>query len=53
MIPPPDLETIPEGQVSLSDILKSVVNNYNTYNKVALDLRTLQDWVRLQSENNK
>ena len=37
----------------LSTVTKTVVENYNLYNQVALQLKSLQDWVNLQRENNK
>ena len=39
--------------VELSTVTKTVVENYNLYNQVALQLRSLQDWVKQQRENNK
>ena len=39
--------------VELSTVTKTVVENYNLYNQVALQLKSLQDWVKQQRENNK
>lgn len=42
----------PSG-VELSTVTKTVVDNYSLYNQIALQLKTLQEWVFMQSENNK
>lgn len=37
----------------LSTVTKTVVENYNLYNQISLQLKSLQDWVNQQRENNK
>lgn len=39
--------------VELSAVTKTVIENYNLYNQVSLQLTSLQDWVKQQKENNK
>lgn len=39
--------------VELSSVTKTVVENYNLYNQVSLQLKSLQDWIKQQKENNK
>lgn len=39
--------------VELSAVTKTVVENYNLYNQVSLQLKSLQDWIKQQKENNK
>lgn len=41
------------SNIELSSVTKTVVENYNLYNQIALQLKSLQDWVNLQRENNK
>ena len=41
----------PSG-VALSTLTKSVAENYTTYNEVAQQLRSLQNWVKEQKANN-
>lgn len=39
--------------VELSAVTKTVVENYNLYNQVSLQLKSLQDWINQQRDNNK
>lgn len=41
------------SNTQLSSVTKTVVENYNLYNEVALQLKSLQDWIMQQKENNK
>ena len=52
MIPPTDLQVLPESNVQLSDAEKVIAENYGTYHLITDQLKALQNWVKQQKELN-
>ena len=52
MVPPTDLQVLPESNVELSDAEKIIAENYGTYHLTADQLKALQNWVKQQKELN-
>lgn len=48
--PCPDLETIKGDQVAITELMKSVVNNYVLYYKCSLKNDSWNDWYKKQKE---
>jgi hypothetical protein len=52
MLPAPELQTLPENNVKLSDAEKVIAENYGTYHLLVEQLKALQNWVNKQKELN-
>jgi uncharacterized protein YcfL len=49
-------QTAENGEVKLSNVLNVIIENYQQYAETALQLQSLQDWIKQQQElwnNNK
>lgn len=52
MQPTPDLETLPESNLKLSDAEKVIVKNYGLYYELKVKYESFQNWVKQQKELN-
>jgi hypothetical protein len=52
MEPAPELKTLPENNIKLSDAERIIAENYGTYHLTVDQLKALQNWVKQQKELN-
>lgn len=50
LVPPPELKEIP-ANATATDVMNTVIDNYETYNNVADKMRLWQKWYQDQKQN--